>query len=359
MKQTYTGLQILRLAAAMLVAAMHITQAISIHITGRGETVYWGAGTVGVDMFFIVSGFVMTISTANVPRVGLHRMENAWIFMKRRILRIVPLYWFYTLLKTALIVVFPALAVKTVITAWHLAASLFFVPVVAPWGRVQPVLPVGWTLNFEMVFYLVFAAAIAIGAPRLRWSLLVFLCVYAVGRLFPDSVTVTFYAQTIIFEFIIGVAFAQLVMRWGSGPMSAGALLLAAGLIFTFGLGWDPGSDRLFPWGVGSAAVVLGTLWLEPLVDGKAWAKLPAFLGDASYSIYLSHTFVVPACVIVLKKVGMTNAPGLFVLTSLAVMAAGAASYVWLEKPLIAGAKRLLFSPARAASAQAVNTVSR
>jgi peptidoglycan/LPS O-acetylase OafA/YrhL len=358
MKQTFTGLQILRFVAAMLVAEMHITQAISIHITGRGEHVYWGTGAVGVDIFFVISGFVMMLSTAHVPFSGPHRLDNAWIFVKRRILRIVPLYWAYTLLKAALVVAIPALAVKSVIEPGHLAASLFFVPVRAPWGLIQPVLPVGWTLDFEMLFYLVFAVAMALGAPRVRYCLLVFLCVFVAARFAPGSVPLAFYAQSIIFEFIIGVAFAQAVLRWGCGPTGAGALLVAAGAIFTFGLGWNPDSERLFPWGVGAATIVLGTIWLERVIEGKRWAQPLAFLGDASYSIYLSHTFVVPACVIALKKAGMGNTSAIFVLTSLAVMAAGSASYLWLEKPLIAVAKRLLFRAPRAVTPHAANTAS-
>ena len=358
MKQTYTGLQILRFVAAMLVAVMHITQAISIHITGRGETVYWGTGAVGVDIFFIISGFVMMMSTSKVPFHGERRFDNAWIFIKRRILRIVPLYWFYTLLKTALVLTLPALAVKSIIDPGHLAASLFFVPVAAPWGLIQPVLPVGWTLNFEMLFYVVFAAAIAIGAPRVRWCLLVFLCVFVLARFLPGSIPLTFYAQSIIFEFIIGVAFALALLRWGAAPAGAGAMLLAAGAVFTFGMGWDPDSDRLFPWGVGSAAIVLGTLWLERVIADKRWAKPLAFLGDASYSIYLSHTFVVPACVLALRKLGFADPLAIFVVTSLVVMAAGSASYLWLEKPLISLFKRLLFRPTRAVSPNAPNTAS-
>jgi peptidoglycan/LPS O-acetylase OafA/YrhL len=355
MKQTFTGLQILRFAAAMLVAVMHITQAISIHITGKGEGVYWGTGAVGVDIFFIISGFVMMISTANLPMEGPTRLANAWIFMKRRIQRIVPLYWVYTLAKAALIVAVPALAVKSTIDPGHLAASLFFIPVKAPWGLIQPVLPVGWTLNFEMLFYLVFAAAIALGLPRIRWSLAIFLAVFLAGRFLPGSVPLTFYAPSLIFEIIIGVAFAQALLRWGPGPATAGAALLVAGIAFTFFMGWDSTSDRLFPWGVGSAAIVLGTIYLERHIDGKAWAKPLAFLGDASYSIYLSHTFVVPASVIVLKKLGIVDVAAVFALTSAAVVAAGALSYVWLEKPLISLFKRLLFRPARPLYPHAAN----
>jgi peptidoglycan/LPS O-acetylase OafA/YrhL len=155
------------------------------------------------------------------------------------------------------------------------------------------------------------------------------------------------------------VAFAQMLLRWGPGPVGAGALLVAAGLVFTFGLGWDPASDRLFPWGLGAAAIVLGTIWLERLIEGRRWAKPLAFLGDASYSIYLSHTFVVPACVVALTKLGVTNTILVFVIASLAVMAAGSISYLWVEKPLIAVFKRLLFRrPVRPLYPHAANTAS-
>lgn len=359
MKQTFTGVQILRFVAAMLVAVMHITQAISIHITGRGDHVYWGTGTVGVDIFFVISGFVMMISTAKTAGTGAGRRSSAWIFIKRRIVRIVPLYWAYTLLKAALLVAVPALAVRSVITPGHLAASLAFVPMTAPWGLIQPVLPVGWTLNFEMLFYVVFACAIALGAPRVRMCLLVFLTLFVAARFLPGSAPLAFYAQSIIFEFIIGVAFALLLLRRGAGPVGAGALLLVAGAIFTFGMGWDPASDRLFPWGLGAAAIVLGTIWLEPAIENRRWARPLAFLGDASYSIYLSHTFVVPATVLALKKLGVTDTLTVFTVAALAVMAAGSLSYLWLEKPLIAAGKRLLFGrPARPAYPHAANTAS-
>jgi peptidoglycan/LPS O-acetylase OafA/YrhL len=173
-------------------------------------------------------------------------------------------------------------------------------------------------------------------------------------------VPLAFYAQSIIFEFIIGVAFALMLLRWGSAPVGAGALVLAAGAVFTFGMGWDPASDRLFPWGVGAAAIVLGTLWLEPAIEHKRWARPLAFLGDASYSIYLSHTFVVPATVVLLKKIGMTDTLAVFTIAALAVMAAGSISYLWLEKPLIAAGKRLLFRrPAQPAYPHAANTLSK
>lgn len=354
MKHTFTGLQVLRFAAAMLVAVMHITQAISIHLTGQGENVYWGAGAVGVDIFFVISGFVMAISSW-----GTGGSADAWVFIKRRIQRIVPLYWFYTLLKAALILAVPALAVKSSVQPLHLAASLGFIPMTAPWGLVQPVLPVGWTLNFEMLFYAVFALAIAFALPRIRTCLAAFALLFIAAQFLPGVTALHFYAQSIIFEFIVGVAFASALMRWGPGPVGAGAALLLAGCVFTFGLGWDPASDRFFPWGVGSAAIVLGTLWLEPVIVRLRAARPLAFLGDASYSIYLSHTFVVPAVVMVLKRLHLDQPLLAFLVTSAAVIVAGAMSYQWLEKPMISAARRLLFRPRAPHFPHAANTASK
>lgn len=358
MKQTIVGLQVLRFVAAMLVAVMHLTQAISIHITGRGEGAYWGTGAVGVDIFFVISGFVMAVSTAALPASGPARFGAAWVFIKRRILRIVPVYWFYTVLKVALLIAAPALAARSSVDAGHLAASLAFIPALAPWHLVQPTLPVGWTLNFEMLFYVVFALALALGAPRVRFCLLAFTLLFAASHLAPGSVILGFYAQSMVFEFILGVAIAHALQRWGRAPVQLGAVLFVAGCVFTFGLGWDSTSDRLFPWGMGAAAIVLGTVWLEPIIRG-AWPARPlAFLGDASYSIYLSHTFVVPACVIALKKIGVVDVPTVFLITSAAVIAAGALSYQYIETPLLAVARRLLFRSASLPYAHAAKPAS-
>jgi peptidoglycan/LPS O-acetylase OafA/YrhL len=345
-QQHFTGVQILRFAAAMLVAALHITQAISIHVTGQGAEHYWGLGTAGVDIFFVISGFVMAITTRGSPQHGPARLRASWIFMKRRLLRIVPLYWFYTLLKAALILALPALAVKSTIVPAHLAASLLFIPMKSPWGMLQPVLPVGWTLNFEMLFYAVFAIAIAWGAPRIRFCLLVFLAVFLAGQTLPGVMPLAFYANSIIFEFILGVAIAQALMRFGAGPASIGAVLVVAGTVFTFGFGWDDTASRLVHLGLGAAAIVLGTVWLEPMVVRAPLARQLAFLGDASYSIYLSHTFVVPAGVLLLQRLGLHDPLTIALLVGVMVIVAGALSHIWLEKPMTSFFKRLFFKPA-------------
>jgi exopolysaccharide production protein ExoZ len=353
--QQYAGLQILRYVAAMLVAALHITQAISIHITGQGPSHYWAAGTAGVDIFFVISGFVMTVSTRGLPDRGPARLGAAWTFMKRRILRIVPVYWFYTLLKAALLLAVPALATQASIDPAHLAASLLFIPAMSPWGFVQPTMPVGWTLNFEMLFYAVFALGIALGAPRIRFCLLVFLSLFLAGQTFPQSVPLAFYAQSIIFEFILGVCIAQILMRYGPFP-AAGIVSALAGALFVFGWAWDDGNVRLLHAGLGAAAIVLGFVWFEPLLARSKLARKLSFLGDASYSIYLSHTFVVPASVAALAKLGVHDTVLIALVAGALVTAAGCASYVWLEKPMMAFFKRFLFRSSPLRRPNAANT---
>ena len=343
MTQQYAGIQLLRFVAAMLVVVMHTSQAISIHITGQGRDQYWHDGAAGVDIFFVISGFVMTVSTRAMTGGGPSRRRAAWIFIQRRLLRIAPLYWFYTLLKVALLLAVPGLAVTSSIDALHLATSLSFFPSVSPWGMVQPVLPVGWTLNFEMLFYTVFAIAMALGAPRGRFCLLIFLLIFLCAHLFPQDRTLVFYGQAIVFEFILGVVIATILLRYPAPPAVFAALSILTGIVFIFGVDWPVDVDRFINWGLGAAAIVMGMLWLEPKIVNTRFAPQFSIAGDASYSIYLSHTFVVPAGVLVLRSIGVHNNTAVIFLVCGAVVATGFASYRWLEKPMTSYLKRMLF----------------
>jgi exopolysaccharide production protein ExoZ len=343
MNQKFVGIQILRFVAAMLVVVMHLTQAVSIHITGAGPDKYWAAGSAGVDIFFVISGFVMATSTGPSPSGLGDRIQSAWIFLKRRFLRIVPLYWFYTLAKAALLVALPGLASRSSIDPGHLTASLLFIPAMSPWGFVEPTLPVGWTLNFEMLFYGVFALAIALGVPRIRFCLLALMLVFFAGRYFDGMVPLAFYAQSIVFEFVLGICIAFYFPGIKAWPTWAGWLAMGIGLMLMFGINWGVSADRLLTWGCAAAFLVLGVLWLEPWTAATRLLSPLSFLGDASYSIYLSHTFVVPAVVLALRKMGVQDMLVVAPTVLLAVVLSGCASYLWLERPMTRRLKRLLF----------------
>ena len=103
----------------------------------------------GVDLFFVISGFIMVYSSED-----LFGARGAWrTFLTRRLVRIVPLYW----LTTAITIPLMSLTVD-----WQsLLGSYFFIPYRAPSNAIVPLHGVGWTLNLEMFFYVIFAAAIS------------------------------------------------------------------------------------------------------------------------------------------------------------------------------------------------------
>ena len=339
----FIGVQILRFVAAMLVVVMHTTEAISVRITGAGPDHYWSDGAIGVDIFFVISGFVMAMSTARLPAGNQTHLQAAWIFLKRRLLRVAPLYWFYTLLKVALVLILPSLALRSSIDIKHLFASMLFIPAISPWGLVQPTLPVGWTLNFEMLFYVVFAIAIAWGVARIKFCFLIFLLVFVAAQIFPESVLLNFYGKSLLFEFILGMVIAHVYLNYPPVPPKIGLLAAIAGTMLILGINWGDRVDRFSTWEVAAGLMVLVAVWLEPWIARLRLASRLSFLGDSSYSIYLSHTFVVPFGVLMLKKLGFQESLIIIPVICLAVVAGGCLSYVLIESPMINYLKRAFF----------------
>ena len=343
MTQQFTGIQLLRFTAAMLVVGMHISQAISIHTTGPGSEQYWHGGAAGVNIFFVVSGFVMALSSRAATGDAPSRWRAVWILMRGRLLRIVPQYWFNTLLKVALLLAVSTLAVTSSIEDGHLAASLSFLVLVSPWGLVQSILPVGWTLNFEILFYLVFALAVASGAPRIRFCLLVFLLIFLSAHFFPLVRTLAFYGQAIVFELVLGALIAAVLLRSPAPPAVVSVISILAGLVLVFSIQWPADAVRLGTMGLGAATIVMGTVWLEAAIIKNRFAAQFSFAGDASYSIYFSHTFVVPAGALALWQLGVQDCVAVLLRACGAVVATGFASCCWLEKPMTLYLKRILF----------------
>lgn len=333
--ETYASMQLLRFVAAMLVVLTHTTEAIVQRIDGLREIGIWMAGTSGVDIFFVISGFVMVVACRPDADFASRRAAAA-DFMRRRLLRVVPLYWFYTLLKLLAVLALPALALRTTLEPQHVLASFLFVPATSPWGLVQPLLPVGWTLNFEMLFYLLFALAIAVGASRLLFCLAAFAAIHLFALWFPDVTALAFYGRSILFEFAIGMLVARL--RHLRLPLPGALLLLGAGSAL---LCWqDDSIERLLRQGLGAGLLVMGGIQLERHLGVKALLARLAVLGDISYSCYLCHSFVVPLCVAAFAHTALRQPAAIVLLTLAAVVAASFASHFWIERPLTALFKR-------------------
>jgi exopolysaccharide production protein ExoZ len=138
----------------MLVVVMHSTRYASERLVK--ETPFFNTGGAGVDIFFVISGFVMIISSQSL----LTRSDGWKQFGLRRIVRIVPLYWSLLTLKLVTLLLVPSVLRVTHIAPWAIIGSYLFVPSFNHDGDIAPILFVGWTLNFEMFFYLLLAIAL-------------------------------------------------------------------------------------------------------------------------------------------------------------------------------------------------------
>ena len=297
-RPTYRLVQILRALAALMVVAHHAM--IMLAERNHLPVPNWIAGSSGVDIFFVISGFVMTISSAPLRRAT----HPARTFLARRLERVVPMYWLVTTLKVCVLLLAPALAMNG-LGGWpHIAWSYLFLPSLSPEGRFEPVVVVGWTLNFEMAFYLLFA-----GALGLRWRPIAVLgpVLIALPLLYllppqrsaiwlaPLPYELFFYISSLLWEFLFGMVLGLGVrylrrLGWGWG-----LFLVLAALCPLWG--WNaPGLSywRGLMWGLPAMAVVAGAVILEARwgAHSPRWALE---LGDASYSIYLVHTFTLPA----------------------------------------------------------------
>jgi len=323
------GLQGLRFVAAMLVVVMHSTE--SVHGRG-GDVAGWSIGSFGVDIFFVISGFVMALTAPLAAGAWRSRVAAAVEFMRRRILRVVPLYWAYTLLKLILVLAIPAAALRTRPELGHIVTSFLFLPGMDPTGVIMPFMPVGWTLNYEMFFYAVFAIAIALAAPRIIFCMAAFAALIALANLFPGTTALRFYGNAFVFEFVWGMLLAYLWWRGLRLPAWAavGAVAVGAYLVLVHGL--PAGSVRFLTWGACAALIVYGVVSLESSLHAFRFLPQLRFLGDSSYSLYLSHTFVVPITVAVLVR--YLSGPAAVVAMMVLATFVGSLSYVFLEKPV-------------------------
>jgi len=292
-KQTFLGVQALRGFAAALVVVHHCTQIWDVRLHPQSAASGWGNGAAGVDIFFVISGFVMGFTA-----LGRRRMTGA-DFLRRRIVRIVPLYWICTLATIAALVLRYRhnLSSSGEFGVVHVLSSFLFLPTVNKIGNVAPVLVIGWTLSYEMFFYLLFAGSLAFSAKvsplRLLTVLMIVLsCIGLFHRGSWPVITVLF--QPIILEFVAGLWLAHAVLQRQHWP---NALMMALGLLGLLVLLLVPLANdaaRPFYWGVPAFAMVSSVVMGE---DGIK-SLLPQWLlrlGDASYSLYLSHLFILNA----------------------------------------------------------------
>ena len=326
-------IQVLRGLAALMVVCHHVQD----QSEGFRQIVSTQAGQAGVDLFFVISGFVMVYVTHD-------REQSPGQFLAMRAARIVPVYWFFTLAASLLIVLQPQLFRSNEATVRHVVLSLFFVPHSTVSAGLSPVIKQGWTLNYEAFFYILFAIAMAVSfRRRAGFSISVLLGLAFVGYWLPlvgfSTTATNFYMNNIILEFAFGMLIAQAFLM---GKFERIGPIVSIGLVavgFLALLACDPlysSSNRAFTYGLPAAAIVAGAVAFETRSDSFQKPFLQ-FVGDASYSIYLVHVFPVAILRVIWPRIGLEMSGAwsfaAFLLTSAVLsIAAGAVSYYLVEK---------------------------
>ncbi|MBN3804524.1 acyltransferase [Paraburkholderia sp. Ac-20336] len=326
------SIQVLRALAALLVVTFHASANIVRHgWTIAAAQVIGGYGEIGVDIFFVVSGFVMAATTQHTVQSA----QAARGFIVSRLTRIVPLYWITTSCFVMLLIVAPRVFGAATFSLPHVIASYAFIPWRNPLGEPAPVLNVGWTLNYEMWFYLVYAVAILVAQRRVALISAFFCAASLLGLVGFTNIALRTYTSPITLEFVFGVIVGTLYTRGMRLSALHAAIMLAVALAAL----WLPGPHvedaiRFLSFGMPAALLVAAAVAVETRIR---WPASLYKVGDASYSLYLMHVFTVPVAVKVLSMLDTHHRlPGSVICAASVLLSVGIAllGYRTIEKPL-------------------------
>ena len=264
---TLVAIQILRAVAALMVTWHHARHEAGL-LAERGAGPSLDPGTLlpwwgGVDLFFVISGFVIVLASGRQRGTPGGRAR----FLAHRIARVVPLYWLASLLYLGLALARPDLLGEAASLARepaYLLAGFLFWPAARPDGTVQPLYGLGWTLNYEAFFYVLFAAGLGFGRrAAVAWLVAILGLLAAAGAVVPDlPLPVRFWADPIVLEFAAG---AVLALAYQEGFRPAAPVRVGFAMLGVLGLllaaralaGLDGADGILRPLLVGVPAALL------------------------------------------------------------------------------------------------------
>lgn len=275
----FRGVQAMRGLAALSVVCGH---AVIAHAIPGTRSIAEGAHTIlasGVDIFFVISGFIIATAAAS--------QTDAPNFAFRRIVRIYPVYWLVLL--------------AAFISSYWIAPSGGEAPAalrlgdILAWDFPNGYVPPAWSIAFEMHFYAVVAALLAIAPHRLFEGLSAMLGVAVVAIVLHLPLGI--YSHPLILEFGAGVLIAYLARVKTTLPVlpyttAVSAALFAAGWYWIFVVGAsDPQFARVPTYGLGAALLVYTVVSAER--DGAGFSPILQWLGSISYSLYISHYLLI------------------------------------------------------------------
>lgn len=321
-----------KLKTLQIIRAIAVISVVYFHI--RATPVF---GSFGVDIFFVLSGFVMALLMRNG--------QSPTIFAINRVTRIIPLYWILTTGVLVIAAFRPDLLDLTTSNISNYIKSILFIPHFKNNGNLYPMLSVGWSLNYEMFFYfciwisIIFAKNlyISITSSILLISYLIF------GNYSENSVLQSFFGNSRVFEFLFGIfAFNLYKSKLMPKCNALTSIFIAAssfGLMAYLELANYENLAHVLKFGLPSIILILALVGLEEtdFIKKNSLANLISIVGDASFAIYLSHYYIISG----IRKIGFPKLniinpnKQLEVITILFTCTlAGLILYVLVDKPL-------------------------
>jgi len=312
----------LRAFAAFLVVLFHVN--LNVIENGFSEPVLhniFNIGNSGVDIFFVISGFVMIVSNweQKISILG---------FFNRRLVRILPLYLILTLTYYLIAVIAPFMIPNISVNfSWFLSSITF---TTAIFGYKAPILGQGWTLEYEMLFYLLFSISLIFKNNFKKLSFVFGVVLF--GVLFGIS--------TLFLEFAFGMLAGYLYKKKQFTNLQ-GLLLSLVGfsLLISNSLNLLPELDRVLIYGIPSFMLIFGLA-----TTNQTSSKILGKLGDSSYSLYLSQFFIIPLIFkfdSVIQNL-VSNSTIVVIVVSVITLIIGHFVYLLVEKPLTKLTKKYL-----------------
>ncbi|NJK73051.1 MAG: acyltransferase [Oscillatoriales cyanobacterium RU_3_3] len=330
-------LQVYRGIAAVLVVLFHLNDMSRERLQQLTFFNLFEAGWSGVDYFFVLSGFIMVY----VHRSAIGKPEQLKSFLVKRAVRIYPIYWIITAIVLVFFLVIPGFANSQDLTLQKILISFLLLP-----QNDKPILDVGWTLIYELYFYVLFSFAIwfkpKYSVPILSsWLFVTLLHYFKVVNFGSEAFLLNTMFGNMNLEFVLGCLAGFILLKLGSKVSKYRWILFGAANLGYLGLlvmsaATELELDRISTFAVLAALLIVGSAAID-LKDSPKVPKILTYLGDASYSIFLIHSPIVSAATKLVQKANLGRFyDGFFApaLIALIAVVAGCLFYSLVEKPL-------------------------
>lgn len=332
------ALQDLRGIAAMIVLIYHASGLFSEFYNKEYLFGIFKQGYSGVDLFFVLSGFIITY--IHFGDIGNRTMLKN--FALKRFFRIYPVYWIVLLPLIPLYQLIPSFGFDNYRSLEGILKSVSLFP------QDLHLMAVAWTLSHEMIFYIMFSLLIAlkpkIAYPILSVWIIVTLC-FTFGVFNAEYYAINALFSPLNFEFLAGTIIAYLIVK---NKLAMSKLFIFSGLA-AIAFFWTLENmellkiHRVVAYGLPFALLIYGTVTSEMTRNNTYSMRITRFLGDASYSIYLTHYPLLSMLNKVFAKFNIYALFGGFISVTLLILIAtsmGILFYLVVERNVIAFAKR-------------------